>query len=450
MNRILSWQDWAEREDRDAALFEAAEAHRGSAEFRRALEADAYFRGENPTVAAKTLLRAEKLETRDEDGRRRVGTQLTDVVGNRIGSSFLRRFVVQQAQYLLGNGVTLGEPGLKERLGTDFDRVLARMGETALLHGVCWGFWNVDHLEALPVARDDLSGFLVLADERTGEPRLGIQYWQLERRRPMHLRVFAPEGLRFLSRAGESGQIREEEPPRPYRLLRTVSAAGVRETAAAWPGLPLIPFWANAAHRSEFTPAIRAKIDAYDRILSDFADNLDRANDVYWVLNNFSGTAEDVAETLSVIRRLKAVASYSDGTGSASTAEPRTIDVPYAARAEALRLLEKALYRDWMGLDTAELTGGSLTNVAIRAATAALDLKTDRYEWEAFRFVRGLLRLLGADTDRIRFRRARIADESETVADIAAMRGDIDRATALRLNPYLQPEEAEALLKGGA
>ena len=57
------------------------------------------------------------------------------------------------------------------------------------------------------------------------------------------------------------------------------------------------------------------------------------------------------------------------------------------------------------------------------------------------------LRLLGADTDAIRFRRQCIANESETVADIAAMRADIDRATALRLNPYLQPEEVDGMLR---
>ena len=83
----------------------------------------------------------------------------------------------------------------------------------------------------------------------------------------------------------------------------------------------------------------------------------------------------------------------------------------------------------------------------LSAATAALNQKADRFEWEAFAFVRDLLALLGIDTDAIRFQRQCIANESETVADIAAMRADIDRATALRLNPYIQPEEAEALLR---
>ena len=50
------------------------------------------------------------------------------------------------------------------------------------------------------------------------------------------------------------------------------------------------------------------------------------------------------------------------------------------------------------------------------------------------------------DADEIRFQRQCIANESETVQDIAAMRGDIDRRTALKLNPYIQPEEIDPLL----
>ena len=444
---IITYQDYLAARDKERALLQAVRDFRLGQAFQTALAANAYFRGENLTVAGKTILRAGKMETRDALGRRRVRAKAVDVVGNRIPGGFLHRFVVQQNQYLLGNGCTLGDPRQKARLGMDFDRVLARMGEYALLHGVCWGYWNTDHLEPLPLCRDSLSGFLVLPDELSGEPGLGVEFWQLSPGRPLYLRVFAREGLTLLRWTG--GRMETVQPRRPYLLRRVTALGEARWEEDAWPRLPLIPFWGNPEHRSELTPAIRAKIDAYDRILSDFADNLDRANDVYWVLNNFSGTADDVAEMLEAINRLKAVANYSDGTGTSSTAEPRTIAVPYEARQAALTLLEKALYRDWLALDVAELTGGSLTNVAIRAATAGLDRKADRFEWEAFLFVRSLLRLLGEDTEAIRFPRAAIANASETVADIAVMRGDIDRRTALRLNPYIQPEEVDGLLAEG-
>ena len=159
--------------------------------------------------------------------------------------------------------------------------------------------------------------------------------------------------------------------------------------------------------------------------------------------HNFGGTIDDVAEIMEQISRVKAVATLADGSGVSATAEPLTISVPYEARVTALKLLERALYRDWMALDMEELTGGNLTNVAIRTAVANLDLKADRFEWEAYRFMRGLLALLGSDTDDITFPRQTIANESEIVSDIAVMRPDIDRETAVALNPYLRGRAGE-------
>ena len=439
---LRTYQDWLAAGDRAAFLLDAVKAYRLSPFFRHALEAQRYFRGENPRVAEKTILRAGKITVRDENGIAHTRAALNDVVGNRVGSAFFFRFVCQQNQYLLQNGCQLA-PGLKERLGADFDRKLAEMGEKALVQGVCWGFFNADHLEVLEAARDSLSGFFALPDEETGAYRVGVQFWQAEARRPMFLRLFEEDGLTVYRCV--PGGLALVRPKTAYlRVVREGTAH-----PANWRALPVLPLRANPEARSELTPAIRAKIDAYDCILSDFADNLERANEVYWVLNNFGGTAEDIAATLEQISRLKAAVSYTDGSGADASAEPRTIEVPYAARSAALELLRKALYDDFMALDTCKLSGGSLTNVAIRAARADLDLKTDRWEWQVFRFVQELLALTGTKTDAIRFQRQQIADDTETIANIYRMRADIDRATALRLNPLIQPEEAESLVRRG-
>ncbi|MBQ8654392.1 MAG: phage portal protein [Clostridia bacterium] len=440
----VTWQDWEASGDREALLLHAIDRYKGSRFFRCALDAASYFRGENTAVGRKTVLRAKKIETRDEHGRRRLRTGTEDVVGNRIGSGFLFRFITQQNQFLLSGGCILEDPAHKAMLGEGFDHQLEHLGERALVHGVSWGFWNADHLEIIEAARDPLSGFFPLMDEMTGCIRLGVQFWQLPGDRPMYVRLFEEDGVTVLRRDGAS--LAAAVPKRAYVLRVRRDALGEELVAQEnWSSLPIIPLWANSEHQSELTPAIKAKIDAYDHILSDFADNLDRANDVYWVLNNFGGTTDDIARMLEEINRIKAVANLSDGTGSSATAEPHTIEVPYAARETALRLLEKALYRDYMALDFDALTGGSLTNVAIRAATAALHLKADRYEWQVFRFVQQLLALLGVKTQSIRFQRQCIANESETVSDIYAMRQDIDRRTALKLNPYIQPEEIDEL-----
>lgn len=443
----VTYQDWLAAADRDRLLLTAIDRYKASRDFRGALEAGDYFRGCNSAVARKTILRARKIETRDNSGRKRIRTGTEDVVGNRIGSGFLFRFITQQNQFLLANGCILRNSETKARLGADFDHQLAALGERALIHGVSWGFWNVDHLEVLEAARDSRSGFFALMDEMTDEAMLGIQFWQITPDKPMYIRLFEMDGVAVFK--VEKSLLIPMMPKRPYIVTMRSDALGDEVLSTGnYQRLPIIPLYANTERHSELTPAIKAKIDAYDNILSDFADNLDRANDVYWVLNNFGGTTDDIAQMLEEIQRIKAVANLSDGTGSSSTAEPHTIEVPYAARQTALDILERALYQDYMALNIDALTGGSLTNVAIRAATANLNLKADRYEWQVFRFVQQLLSLLGVTTEEIRFQRQCIANESEMVADIAAMRPDIDRRTALKLNPYIQPEEIDALLEG--
>lgn len=441
----ITYQDWESAADKEQLLLDAISRYRISPAFTHALEATAYFRGENTTVARKTILRARKVERRDAHGRLRSHTTMQDVVGNRIGSAFLQRFVVQQNQYLLANGCQLDSAEHKARLGIDFDQLLSKMGEKALLHGVCWGYWNHDHLEILESAVNRLSGFFPLLDEMNSQARIGIQFWQVSIRRPLYIRLFEEDGVSLWRR--EKGRLSLVQPKRAYLIAYRRDALGDQPLSqVSYSQLPIFPLYANPEHASELTPAIQAKIDAYDRILSDYADNLDRANDVYWVLNNFGGTTDEIAEILEEINRVKAVANISDGSGNNATAEPHTIDVPYAARKAALDILERALYQDYMALDMAKLTGGSLTNVAIRTAMAGMELKADRYEWEVFTFVHTLLAFLGIDTDEIRFQRQDISNASETVTDIATMREDIDRRTALKLNPYIQTEEVDVIL----
>ena len=446
----ITYQDWqlTPEWDRPELLKKIIRQYKSSPEFRTALTANLYFRSENPVVARKTILRAKKMEYKDANGRRRVKSGTVDVVGNRCASGFFFRFVTQQNQFLLANGVTL-EESIKNSLGKDFDNRLEQLGERALIQGVAWGFWNADHLEIIEAAKDALSGAVALVDEQTSAPMVLVQFWQIGANRPMYVRLFTQEGVVCYrsSKDDREGLQEIEGTRRPY-IVHTVSdVLGTVEIGGSnYSRLPVMPLYASAEKRSELTPAIKEKIDAFDRILSDFGDNLDRANDVYWVLNNFGGTLDDVAEMLEQINRVKAVANLSDGTGTASTAEPHTIEVPYAAREKALDILEKQLYSDYMALDMDELTGGSLTNVAIRAATANINIKADRYEWQVRDFVMNLLDLIGKPTDDIKFKRQTIANESETVNDISLMRDYIDQRKALELNPYINDEEIDEIM----
>ena len=440
----FTFQDWEATDDQRDFIRRVIDAYKACGDFQHALVASDYFASDNREVARKTVMRAVSYARPDKSGRSRRQVRQEAVAGTRIASNFFFRFVTQLNQFLLGNGITLENAALKRRLGPGFDTALQRCGELALVQGVCWGFWNADHLEVIEAARDPLSGFVALVDELSGEPRLGIQFWQIGPDRPQYVRLFELDGITLL-RGGDV-----VEPKRPYRLTLAVDGAGPRLLDGGnYPALPLVPLWANNERRSELTFAIKQKIDAYDRILSDYGDNLEQANDVFWVLNNFGGTVDDVAEMLEQIRRLRVIANFSDGVGGGSTAEPHAFQVPYEARQVALDILRRELYADAMALNMDEISGGSLTNVAINAAFSNLNLKCDRFEWMVLQFVQQILRLIGVETEKIAFVRRNVVNNSEIVADIAAMRADIDRKTALELNPYIEQDRIEEILAGG-
>lgn len=440
-----TYQDWQRIGGGAESARKIVESYRASDFFRRALDANRYFAGCNPTLDDKYLLKVQTREQKDADGLTRKVADTVRVVGNRVSSAFLRRFVCQQNQFLLGNGVTLEDAALKDRLGRGFDVKLQQIGEAALLHGVSYGYWNLDHLEPISAARDLLSGCVGLLDELTGMVGAAIQFWQLSSERPLYMRVFEPDGVTVYR--AKDGKYDEEQPKRAYKQIVRRDALGeVVVGGDGYSGLPVVPLYANDEHESELTPSIRAKIDLYDKITSDFGDNLDRANDVYWVLNNFGGSTDQALQVIQEIQELKVAMSVSDGAGS-SSAEPRTIEVPFQARQTALTLLERALYQDYMALSMSELTGGSLTNVAIQAAMTNLNLKCDHYEWQCFAFVQQVLALLGVETEEISFQRQQITNRSEMVEDIYTMRSDIDQETALKLNPYISQDDIPGIME---
>lgn len=469
MFTAITYEDWlAAPKDKRDMILSIISKYRSSSDFQTALTAQRYFAGDNDEIKNKYVVQLDSCEvsvavTDPETGqplqdpatgkpiteKKRVKKELK-VAGTRLPSGFFFRFVTQQNQHLLSNGVTLKDAEFKKKLGRAFDTTLSRMGEHALVDGVCWGFWNCDHIDVIRAAVDGSSGAVALLSEEDSTPRVLIQFWQLDQTKPLHVRVYEPEGVSQY-RKDEEGKLLEVKLRQPYMQTVQRDAAGVFAVEGRNYGiLPVIPLYANPEKRSELTPSIKAKIDCYDRILSDFGDNLQMANDVYWVLNNFGGNTRDVLEILSQIREYRAVAARSDGMGGAATAEPHTFEVPYQARSTALDILKRELYRDYMAMDTEALTGGSLTNVAIRVATKDMNLKDDRYEWQVFAFVQGVLRLLGVETEEISFVRQALENDTETVENIYRAAEDLDRETRLKLNPMISQDMIPEIMKNKA
>jgi hypothetical protein len=70
------------------------------------------------------------------------------------------------------------------------------------------------------------------------------------------------------------------------------------------------------------------------------------------------------------------------------------------------------------------------------------------FEWQAEGFVRALLEIAapGINAGEIGFRRRSLLNDAETISNIYKMRGDIDRRTALELNPLIPESRVDAIL----
>lgn len=444
-----TYEDWLDApEDKSDILKRIISSYKGTEEFRRALLAQQYFVSDNEEIKNKYIVQYDSHEVNGTKKDPETGEEVpvtgvvsgkVKVAGTRISSSFLFRFVTQQNQHLLGNGVTLADEALKKRLGRAFDTALASMGEKALLDGVCWGFWNNDHLEVIRAANDNQSGAVALLSEKDGQPKVLIHFWRLSNDKPMHVRVFESDGLTAYAENSKTKELYISEEKTAYKnvVLRDGLGTSVIGGENYNGVLPVVPLYANPEKRSEFSDAIKSKIDCFDRIASDFGDNLQMANDIFWVLNNFGGSTKEVLKTLQQIKELRAVVNISDGMGGGSTAEPHTFEVPYAARQVALDILRNELYNDYMALDNKTLTGSSLANSAIKAAVMDLNLKCDRYEWQVFDFVQNILALNGIKTEEISFKRRTYENETEIIENIYKAAEDLDRETRLKLNPMV-------------
>ena len=327
----------------------------------------------------------------------------------KICSSFFNRFVTQQTQYLLGNGVVWNEASTADKLGKDFDVRLQQLGHYALVDKVSFGFWNYDHLEVFR-----LTEFAPLYDEEDGALKAGVRFWQIDPVKPLRATLYEMDGYtNYIWRSGEPVEI---EPKRPYKLMMRVSVADGVEIydGENYPGFPIVPLWGNQQHQSELT-GIQEGIDAYDLIKSGFANDLDDASQIYWIIQNAGGMDDiDLAKFIQRMKTVKAAVVDDDG----ARAESHTMDVPYASREALLDRLRSDLYDDFMALDTKNIAGGATTATQIRAAYEPLNNKTDMFEYCVIDFLQGILELAGID-DEPSFTRSMIVNVQEEVSVVA-------------------------------
>ena len=412
---MKSYQDLIAAGKNEAAkmafVFAAITEHKGSKPYIIALDAEQYYRGLNPRIT-----KYEKI-IYDMRGDAHVDKWTPN---HKIASNFFNFALTQENQYLLGNGATFTKDDTKAKLGADFDTQLQDLGKKALVGGVAFGFFNLDHIDTF-----SLLEFVPLYDEENGALRAGIRFWQVSPDKPMRATLYEEDGYTdYLMEKDKSAILHEK---RPYKLKVRTSEADGEEIydGENYPTFPIVPLWGNDKKQSELVGR-QGTLDAFDLLNSNLINNLDEANYIYWVLTNCGGM--DDIDDAKFIEQLKTThVAHADGD-SGATAEAHTIEAPYQASESAIQTIQRRLYEDFMCLDINSLSAANKTATEIKAAYQPLDSKCDMYEYCVIEFVQKILELAGID-DKVTFTRSKVVNKSDEINTLLAAQAYLDDET---------------------
>lgn len=438
MIKILTYQDFLDvkdKGDRERMAFAQSviNDHKNSDLYREAYIADQYNRHRNVTITEYQKL---------------LYTVTGKAIPDNISANFkmacrhFHRFIMQENQFLLGNGVTWEDDSTEDKLGTDrvpFDNQLQEAGLKALWGSVSFGFWNLDHLTVF-----DVLEFAPLYDEETGALRAGVRFWQINKSKPMRATLYEEDGYTEYIWREATGEILQ--PKRAYKINVIVSEADGEEIVDGenYPSFPIVPLWANEEHQSELV-GLREQIDCYDLIKSGFANTVDESSLIYWTIKNAGGMDDlDLAKFIERIKTVHAAALTDEG----AEAQSHTLEAPYESREALLDRLDKDLYRDAMALDTNTIAGGAVTATEIKAAYEPLNSKVDGFEYCVLDFVSRILELAGVD-DKATFTRSMIVNVTESVQVVlqAAPYLDSEYVTRKILSILGDSDQAEKVLE---
>ena len=430
----------------------AITSYRNSKEYKKALEEEEYMAGRNVAILETTRVIYDMAGVPQNDF-----TKANTKIRNRM----IHRLVTDRCSYSLGNGIsfagktkklqedrtTATVDETKDALGDDFDQIVYQWAYWAQGNGAAYmyvhpGFAN-DGWEFNLFKKTE---FLALYDERTGALRGGIRFWCLEwGKRPVNAILYTEQGYtRYETPEGKNGisALAPVSDLQPYVETVESSEAFGEEIAGAkdLTMLPIFPMY-SGENRESALDNLKPLIDAYDMVLSGFANDIQDCAQVYWLISGAFGM--DTADCKKLLDRLilQHVAVV-DGDNSSIT--PYTQEIPYQARKEALQQIRAQMYENFGGFDVHTVEAGA-TNDHIEAAYWPMDEEADAFEYQIIRAIRMILDMMGIEDTPI-FQRNRVSNQKEQTEMVMMAAEHLDEQTILEKMPFITVDEVDGIL----
>lgn len=449
---MITFQDYEKAENKTKWIQTALVSYRNSKEYKAALEEAEYMAGRNTNILnmQKVIYNMAGMPENDF-------TASNIKIRNRL----IHRLVTDRCSYSLGNGISFAGKSkrkmpdgisrtvdsTKDFLGADFDQRVYQTAYWALGNGAAYLYvhrgYERDEWEYTLFKKTE---FLPLYDEYTGALRAGVRFWSLDwGKRPInavlyleggYIRYQTPEKKYGLSALEQVGDMR------PYIETVTVSDAYGEEVVGTGTvtTLPIFPLY-SGENRDSALDNLKPLIDAYDLIISGFANDLEDCAQIYWLISGGMGmTEKDKRQLLDrlILQHMAVI----DGENSNIT--PYTQEVPYNAREACLTSLRNQIYENFGGFDVHTVEAGA-TNDHIEAAYWPMDEEADSFEYQIIVFIRQILDMMGIDDTPI-FQRNRVSNQKEQTEMVMLAAQMLDKQTLLEKLPWITVDEIDGIL----
>lgn len=360
---------------------------------------------------------------------------------NRISHDWHRLLVTQKIGYLLTYPPTfdIGNASANDKvlqtLGDDFPEISAALGVDASNCGVGWlHYWRgndgtfqyhtVDPTQIVPVFSDRLGSEIVAVlrcytqlNPETGYIEEISEYWDDQK-------------VRFYKKNTNGNYAYFDYPEIGEEMIHKMGA------------VPFIPFYNNGDHTSDLI-LYKDLIDAYDKVVSGFANDMEDVQEIIFVVKNYGG--QDKAEFMQDVKMSKLIKVEGEGGVDTIRAE-----IPYEARGAFLDRTRKQIFVSGMGVDPDPQQFGTASGVALKYLYSLLELKAGLMETQ-FRkgyaqLIRAICRYHGmSEPAKITqtWTRNAIQNDLETAQIAQQSMGVISDKTILKNHPWVEDVEAE-------
>lgn len=324
----------------------------------------------------------------------------------KISHPFFTELVDQAVQYMLSgkDGFVKSDiPELQDRLNTYFDDDFQSELNDVLTGCISKGF---DYMYAYKNTEGRLSfqyadgmGVVEVRAKDTDDGCEYVIYWYIDRiakenKTIKRIQVWDNQQTTFYVQEEEGKLIldnKEKINPRPHITYKKNG-----DDAIYYENFGFIPFFRldNCKKQWSGLKAIKALIDDYDLMSCGLSNNLQDISEGIYVVSGFQG--DNLDELIQNVKTKKHI-----GVDTGGTLDIKTIDIPYQARLTKLELDEKNIYRFGMGLNTAQIGDGNITNVVIKSRYALLDLKCNKLEIRLKQFLKKILKVVLAELNKV-------------------------------------------------